>query len=219
MATITGISNITLEKAEVALSASPDSAAVDKWTLVPVTAGASSSCVYHAKLVGAACTVYFSPPLSPTATYTLGVTTTTGSTDTASSQNFAAPNTNRTLGAEWNHGVLRAWSRAVTQVIQEYAGIPATLSTQDLQNTETTLFVESTLGFPTEGYFYLGSDHYRYQGRGDACLTTITRDEDTVYTEPRRQVVYLDISEVWPPEGRRFLTSKGRAYNDPNGVL
>jgi len=219
MSTISSIVDVGLDKASVVLSATPDSAPVDNWTAVPVTPLAVASCVYHVKRVGAACTVYFSPPLSPSCTYTLGVTTTTATVPAASVLNFATPATNKPLGAEWTHGLLRAWSRAITQTVGEFSGVPTTVLTQDVQPAETSVFVESTLGFPPAAYLFIGPDRYRYKSRGPACFVSVTRDAGTVYTEPRRQVVALDVYEVWPAGGMRYLTVTGRQYTDPNGVF
>lgn len=219
MSTISSITPAALDRATVGLSATPDSAAVDQWRVVAVTAGAVASDVYHVARTGASCQVYFSPPLSPGASYTLSTTTTTGGIGTSSSLGFAAPSAAKPLGEEWSHGVLRAWSRAIAQTVQEFVGVPTTVLTQDIQPAETSIYVETTLGFPLVGYVFVGGARYRYQGRGPAAFHDVTPDEPATRTQPRRQVVYLDTSSVWPPEGTRYLTTTGREYTDPNGVF
>ena len=219
MSVISSVSNIALDRADVALSSTPDSAAVDKWRVAPVTAGAVESDVYHVSRTGAACQVYFSPKLSPGATYRLSTTTTTARVDTSSSLTFAAPASGKPLGDEWYHGVLRTWTRAVAQLIQEFAGVPATITLQDIHPDETSIYVESTLGFPEVGHVYVGSARYRYTSRGPCALHGVTRDDPTTQVERRRQVVYLDTSSVWPPGATDYLTIVGRQYTDPNGVL
>jgi hypothetical protein len=219
VSSINAVTNIGLDKATVGLSSTPGSAAVDKWRVVAVTAGAVSSDVYHVARTGSSCVVYFSPQLSPGATYTISTTTTTGGVDTSSSQNFAAPATSKPLGSEWSHGLLRAWSRAVSQLIQRFTGVPATVTTQDIDPAEGSIYVESTLGFPLVGYLYVGSSRYRYTGRGPAAFHGVTADQPTTQVERRRQVVYLDTSSVWPPEATEYLTVVGRKFSDPNGVL
>lgn len=219
MSTITGVSDITLTSAVAALSATPDSAPVDKWRLTPVTAGAVPSDVYFVERTDATVDLYFSPALSSSATYTLSVTTTTGGTPTTSTQNFTAPTQTRSLGAEWSHGVLRAWSRAVTQAIQEFSGVTATMNTQDIRPEESAIYVESTLGFPESGHIFVGAARYRYTSRGPAAFYGVTRDEPTTRVERRKQVVYLDISSIYPTGGTELLTTFDRPYTDPNGVL
>jgi hypothetical protein len=221
MATISGMSNIGLDKATVTMSATPDSAAVDMWRVTPnpLTSDAVESSVYHVKRTGASVVVYFSPPLSPTANYTIQVTETTGSTDTTSTHNFTAPSGAKPLAAEWSHGILRAWSRSVTQLVQEFSGVPCTLLTQDIQPAESSIYVESTLGFPLVGYVWVGDARYRYTSRGPTAFHGVTRDDPTVAVEPRRQLVYLDTASVWPVEGTPYLMTTGRKYTDPNGVL
>ncbi len=221
MATISSMTNIGLDKATVGLSATPDSAAVDKWRVYPnpASSNAVESSVYHVSRTGASVVVYFSPPLSPTADYTIQVTETTGVTDTTSTHNFAAPSGNKPMATEWTHGILRAWSRSVTQLVQELSGVPCTLLAQDIQPAETSIYVESTLGFPLVGFLWVGDSRYRYTARGPTAFHGITRDDLAVYAEPRRQVVYLDTASVWPPEATPYLTTQGRKYTDPNGVL
>ena len=219
MTTIATITNIELGRAVVGFASAPDTAAVDNWRVVPTTAGAVSSDVYHVALVGTAATVYFSPKLSPSATYTLSTATTTGGVTTSSSQAFTAPASAKPAAAEWSHGLLRAWSRAISQAVQQFSGVVATISTQDIQPSETSIYVESTLGFPTSGYLYVGDARYRYTSRGDAAFHGVTRDDPTTATERRRQLVYLDTSSVWPAGGVPQLVTVGRRYTDPNGVL
>lgn len=219
MSVILSVTDIELDTATVTLSSAPDSAAVDKWRVIPVTDGAVASDVYHVARAGASCVVYFSPKLSPGATYRLTTTTTTSSVDTASSLTFLAPSSSKPLGAEWSHGLLRVWTRAVAELVQQFCGVPATVTTQDIHPTETSIYVESTLGFPATGYVFVGSARYRYTSTGPAALHGVTRDDATTRVERRRQVVYLDTAAVWPPEAKDYLTVVGRPYDDPNGVL
>ena len=221
MTTIASVTNITLESATVTLSNTVDSAPVDTWLLEPSSSFVAPADVYHVQRTGAVCKVFFSPTLSPDSKYRIYVTTTTGGTATAANALFQVPSLSKPLGDEWSHGVLRVWTRAVAQAIQEFSGVPSTISTQDLHTHETALYVESTLGFPDKGYVYLGSERYRYTSKGPSSFRGLSMEKSTarLRTLRRRQVVYLDTASVWPPEGTDFLTIVGRDPTDPNGVL
>ncbi len=218
MSTLLAVASSSIHKAACTLSAVPDETHPDGWSVVPTTLGAVAACVYRVDVVGSSATVYFSPALSPTATYNLTATTTTGGANTVSVVAFTLSAEDKPQAVEWSHGALAAWSRAIAQTIHEFTGTPTTRLSQDLTPASTVLFVESTLGFPATGYVFVGVDRYRYTGKGSSCFTGLTRDTSTTQIEPRRQIVVLDTASVWPTNAYPYIRSQ-RAYPDLDGVL
>jgi len=205
------------------------------WQIDLVTPLAVESCIYDAEVLGgfASAKVWFSPPLSPTCDYTISVlvTDSLGATNTAT-VNVTAPNVTKPLSDEWYHGVLQAWSRTVSQTIQELSGVPMTLLTRDILPGDDKVFVESTLGFPADGgYFFVGRRRHRYgstslphypppdPAKSPACFMDVVADEATTRTVHRKQAVVLDVLAHEAPGGYPYLTAWGVPLVDPNGVF
>jgi hypothetical protein len=206
------------------------------YVLAPVTALASPACVYDAEVLGgfASAKLWFAPDLSPTADYTLTVSITdaAGATNTASTA-IAAPNVAVPQEDEWYHGVLRAWSSSTGQTLQELGGVPATLLVKDIRPGDDRVFVESTLGFPDEGFVHVGRRLYRYTSRGPACFegvqhrgpsssarwSTSVGTLDIADAVSARQLVSLDVSGALPPGSTAYLARERTPLSDPNGIL
>lgn len=206
------------------------------YVVTPTTALASTACVYDAEVLGgfASAKIWFAPELSPTADYTLTITITdsAGVTNTASTS-ITAPNVAVPQEDEWYHGILRAWSSATGQALQELGGIPATLLVKDIRPGDDRVFVESTLGFPDAGFIHVGRKLYRYTSRGPACFegvqyrgpsyaarwSTSVGTLDLADSVAARQLVSLDVSGALPPESTAYLSRERTPLSDPNGIF
>ena len=100
--------------------------------------------------------------------------------------------------AEWNHGLLRVITRACAQNIQEVLGRLATISREDYVEGSEHLLVESTIGWPDRGAFFVDGRRFRYRGVGDSgCkLMHVKADFPEMTAISRRSLVILDHTAV-----------------------
>ena len=119
---------------------------------------------------------------------------------------FTVPSDDVEERAEWEHGLLRVLTRAAGQETQKTYGRLATLSRLDYDYGDAHLFVESTLGWPERGAFFLDGERFRYRGTDDgACkLLNVKADFPDLDTIPYGSLVLLDASVV--PEADFALT-------------
>lgn len=86
-----------------------------------------------------------------------------------------------------------ALTRSLGEILQNVSGSPLTLSTATWNEGDTTLAVESTLGFPSSGYLFLNDLLLSYTGKTNTSFTgiaTVNRRLENV--EKKAKVLYYD---------------------------
>jgi hypothetical protein len=215
MPSITGVQITELAEAVVSfdLAVSAEMSSGQLWDLEPVAATSAESSVYDAEYLGGLLVkVWLSPWLSPDQSYTI----TAYPGGIATSFTFSAPNLPKALGGEWYHGALKAISRTCGQMIQEFTGRPETILTQDIDSTDKHVFVESTLGFPQAGSFFVAEREYRYTSKRPASFRDVTVDEVLPWVQTAHQRVTANPARVLPASSAQFLAASG---DGTNGVL
>ena len=115
---------------------------------------------------------------------------------------FVVPADNVVDRAEWPHGILEALTRAFGQEMQETGGRLTTISTFDYSENDTDLYVESVLGWPTRGAFFVNGRRFRFRGIGDdgRRILNVLADFSQETAIPRRSLVVLDFTSVEPDD-------------------
>lgn len=88
-------------------------------------------------------------------------------------------------------GMLRTLTDAFGVQFTILDGAPSTLLTDDFAPSDTTLYVESTLGFETSGKIWINDRLHRYTGITNDSFTGVTTDdglERTVFYGVRTEV-------------------------------
>jgi len=71
---------------------------------------------------------------------------------------------------------LETITHACGQIFQQLVGVPETIVIQDFDpSAATTLFCETSLGFPAKGALYVNEEKYNYTGRFSGGFTGVTR--------------------------------------------
>jgi len=114
---------------------------------------------------------------------------------------MAALEDNVPVRAEWDHGVLRALTRACAQECQRFAGRLATLTRFNYTEGDEDLYVESTLAWPPYGALFAGGRRFRFKAVGEDAsrLRYVKEDVSLVDGIPERTLVVLDESAI-PPD-------------------
>jgi len=76
--------------------------------------------------------------------------------------------------SEWPHEILREWTRLIGEEFQQVAGVASTRLVEAFPSAGGTAFVETTLGFPDTGAFFVGPRKYSYTGRTPVSFTGCT---------------------------------------------
>jgi len=80
------------------------------------------------------------------------------------------------------------------QLVQGFSGRPTTASTSNYEWVDTTLEVESTLGFPSSGSLFFDEHKFEYSGKTDTSFTGVSTSgfisSDYI---PKRRKVSLDV--------------------------
>ena len=147
-------------------------------------------------------TLHMETGMSPGGAYTVdldGLLDATGSpVVTTGALPFSVPSDDVEERAEWEHGLLRVITRAAGQEAQNTYGRLATLSRNDYDYGDRHLFVESTLGWPERGAFFLDGKRFFYRGTdvGACKLLNVKADFPDLDTIPYGSLVLLDASAV-----------------------
>ena len=156
-------------------------------TTQPVTA---IGCIPGTVSGGYAASLFVATQMTPGGQYNIvfgGVTKT-----------ITAPNVAPSLGVEWNHGLLRSITRAFAEEMQYIAGSPTTLLVQPLAFGDTSVFVESTLGFPDTGEFFVRDRSYGYTAKTDVSFTGVTTSSSTRESFSKRTEVHCNVAAILP---------------------
>lgn len=73
--------------------------------------------------------------------------------------------------SEWPHEILREWTRLIGEEFQQVAGVASTRLVEAFPSDGGTAFVETTLGFPSAGAFFVGVRKYTYTGKSPVSFT------------------------------------------------
>jgi hypothetical protein len=168
----------------------------DKWTIA-VTGGVTTTqpvaaigCIPGTVSGGFGASLFVATQMTPGGQYSV----TFGGT----ALSITAPSTTPTLGQEWSHGLLRSITRAFAEEIQYTAGSPVTLLVQPLGFGETSIFVESTLGFPDSGKLFIRDRLYTYTAKTDVSFTGAATTSSTLESFPKRTEVHCNVAAILP---------------------
>lgn len=105
---------------------------------------------------------------------------------------------NETLDATPTYGILEGLTRSVGMVLQRYTGRPLTIVTQQWDEGDAVINVESTVGFPESGHLIIDGVKMSYTGKLNTSFTGVTHLRGAV--KPRfklgeRVVPYVDPRE------------------------
>ena len=78
--------------------------------------------------------------------------------------------------------------------VETFCGVPMTATTAELLNGSSTLFVESTIGFPNKGSVFVGTVRISYTAKTMTSFTSITSDLYIPSTIPIGKEVTLDVT-------------------------
>jgi len=92
-----------------------------------------------------------------------------------------------------NYTTLETLTRSLGEALQNLTGKPLTKSTLDFNDGDTTVTVETTLGFPAKGDLFLGSVHLKYTGKTNNTFTGVSfASERKEVIAKNSKVVYYD---------------------------
>lgn len=95
-------------------------------------------------------------------------------------------------------GALEALTHSVGQRVQRLVSRPVTRLRQDLDPSDTTVHVESTLGFPTSGRVHIAGYLVTYTGRTNTTLTGASSAARGLTIPARETEVHLDVAALLP---------------------
>jgi hypothetical protein len=95
-------------------------------------------------------------------------------------------------------GYMEALTAVMGRQIQQLIGVPMTRVAVDFAPADTTLLVESTLGFPSSGRIWVAKRIFFYTGITSTSFTGVTTPADRVYTIGVKTEVTPDLSSVAP---------------------
>jgi len=176
------------------------------WSIVPNATPAVPVDVVESRYVDSYATstawIWIEPGMSPGRTYDIGAvemrelglsTFVTSATVAAT-----APLVDPDLSDEWQHGLIRTLTRAFAEELQHLGGTPTTILRQDYKPDDTSLFLESTLGFSSSGAVFIDRHKLTYTGKQDSgqVLTGVVQVYPDGMTIPARSVVSCDQESV-----------------------
>lgn len=149
-----------------------DAADPHKWAVTPSAVPAVQVTPVELRVAAGntVVTLWVEPELSPGQDYLVapaGIREFGSATLTLTTpQTATAPLEDPEESAEWSHGMIRTLTRAIAQRFQYLMGTPTTILLRDFAPGDTSLFVESTLGFPDRGHVYVGGRRLLYRSKG-----------------------------------------------------
>lgn len=179
MAALVSVVASSLTKAVATFDAAMDPASLQphKWSLTPQGAALGGAVVQAFVNPGALLVdLLFSPNTSAGGTYTITATDAALANGTplagnAKTVNFVAPaQAANPAQAGFPHGLRESFLEAVAAEMQILDGRPTTMVVAEVPDGATTILVESTLGFPSAGAFWLGDRRYVYFGTTPASF-------------------------------------------------
>jgi len=175
--------------------------AINQWTITANTPGIIPS--IHTISEPSSTTVYLdlSPGLSPGSQYTVD-----NPYVKDSGSNFASPSSGQfTVSASlyeaiegYPLGMLESVTLAFGEQCQETHGTPVTTLVRDFESDDTTMFLDSCLGFPERGAVFLQGVRYTYLSRTDGALVDVEADDLVLVTRASGLEVAVDARSVEP---------------------
>lgn len=99
---------------------------------------------------------------------------------------------------EWSHKILDAMTEAFGEAIQRYSGRPQTLIVSNFEATDSVLFVESTLGFPPKGQFFVRGIRYRYTSKDSMSFRGVSTLVFHNKGLSPQEMVTCDVNSIFP---------------------
>lgn len=103
---------------------------------------------------------------------------------------------NEDIGLYKRPGVLEMLTKVFGDSIETFCGVPMTATTAELTNASSTLFVESTIGFPDKGAVFVGSVKITYTAKTYNSFTNISSNLYIPSTIPVGKEVTLDVTST-----------------------
>ncbi len=95
--------------------------------------------------------------------------------------------------ADKDYTTLETLTRSLGQMLQNLTGKPLTKNTLDFNDGDTTVTVETTLGFPSKGDLFLAGVHLKYTGKTNTTFTGVSfASERKDVIAKNSKVVYYD---------------------------
>ena len=171
-----------------------------KWAVSPSAVPAVEVAAVEARVAPGATvvTLWVEPGLSPGQDYTVapaGIREAASAVLTLTTpQTATAPLVDPEESEEWSHGVLRVLTRAIAQQFQYLMGTPTTILIRDFSPGDSSLFVESTLGFPQRGEVFVNGRRLLYRSKSDSeqRLDEVADPFPDGTSVPMKSVVSLD---------------------------
>lgn len=69
------------------------------------------------------------------------------------------------VSSEWSHKMLDALTECFGEAVQRFSGKPQTLVVSNFKNSDTAIFVETTIGFPNKGRLFIDGKTYTYTSK------------------------------------------------------
>lgn len=101
---------------------------------------------------------------------------------------------NEDIGLYKRPGTLEMLTKVFGDSVETFCGVPMTATTAELVNGSSTLFVESTIGFPNKGSVFVGTVRISYTAKTMTSFTNITSDLYIPSTIPVGKEVTLDVT-------------------------
>lgn len=95
-------------------------------------------------------------------------------------------------------GVLEALTLAFGEQCQEVYQAPVTTLARDFESGDTTMFLDSCLGFPDRGAVFMKGVRYTYLSRTDGALVDVASDDLVLVTSAAGLEVAVDARSVEP---------------------
>ena len=99
---------------------------------------------------------------------------------------------------EWSHGMLDALTETFGEAVQRYSGKPQTLVVSNFKNTDTKVYVESTLGFPAKGRLFIKNRMYSYTSKSAMSFNGVTPEFYYNQGFPPQTMVTCDVDSIFP---------------------
>lgn len=196
---ITGTQWINVTTVDVSFNGAVDPEVAGRpnaWS-VAATAPAPAVTIYGTavKTGGLTVAVRIGPAAIPGAAYTISCDI---DGNTISVLTTATPTLPVIPSPEWTHGLLRSITGAFGEAVQRFNGKPQTLVCSPLKPGDTSMYVESTLGFPPVGSLILQGNRYTYGSVSPMAFKGIGTSSPQFLTVAPRALVSFDVRSHLP---------------------
>lgn len=100
--------------------------------------------------------------------------------------------------SEWSHKMIDALTEAFGEAVQRFSGKPQTFVVSNFKNTDSVLFVETTLGFPEKGKIFVGGKKYSYTEKDAMSFRGIVSDIFYNTGVFPQTMVTCDVDSIFP---------------------